>query len=78
MTMIPPKPDSVSFTDTQWRAIFDEGKNLLVSASAGSGKTTVLVERVIEKIKAGTNVDALLVVTFTNAAAKEMKEVKVV
>lgn len=74
MTMIPPKPDSVSFTDTQWRAIFDEGKNLLVSASAGSGKTTVLVERVIEKIKAGTNVDALLVVTFTNAAAKEMKD----
>lgn len=73
MTSIPLKPDNTLFTDSQWRAIYDGNKNLLVSASAGSGKTTVLVERVIEKIKAGVNVDELLVVTFTNAAAKEMK-----
>ncbi|MFS6999079.1 UvrD-helicase domain-containing protein [Carnobacterium maltaromaticum] len=46
---------------------------MLVSASAGSGKTTVLVQRVIEKIKAGVNVDELLIVTYTEAAAREMK-----
>lgn len=73
MTTIPDKPSNALYTDGQWRAIYDSGKNLLVSASAGSGKTTVLVERVIEKIKSGTNVNQLLVVTFTNAAAREMK-----
>lgn len=72
--MIPIKPENERFTDDQWEAIFYEGKDVLVSASAGSGKTTVLVRRVIEKIKAGTNVDELLIVTYTEAAAKEMKE----
>src|SRR5699024_6502555 len=72
--VIPPKTENDRFTDDQWRAIHQSGNNLLVAASAGSGKTTVLVERVIEKIKNGTNVDELLVVTFTNAAAREMKE----
>ncbi|WP_430609172.1 helicase-exonuclease AddAB subunit AddA [Enterococcus sp. DIV0876] len=74
MSKIPLKPQNETFTDTQWQAIFDQGDNLLVSASAGSGKTTVLVRRVIEKLKAGTTVDALLIVTFTEAAAREMKE----
>ncbi|OTN76553.1 helicase-exonuclease AddAB, AddA subunit [Enterococcus sp. 8G7_MSG3316] len=74
MSKIPLKPQNETFTDTQWQAIFDHGDNLLVSASAGSGKTTVLVRRVIEKLKAGTTVDALLIVTFTEAAAREMKE----
>ncbi|MER2063988.1 MAG: helicase-exonuclease AddAB subunit AddA, partial [Alkalibacterium sp.] len=60
--------------DHQWQAIHDEGKNLLVSASAGSGKTTVLVQRVIEKIKNQTDINQLLVVTYTNAAAREMKQ----
>ena len=55
------------------KAIFDQGDNLLVSASAGSGKTTVLVRRVIEKLKMGVNIDELLIVTFTEAAAREMK-----
>ncbi|QIL46655.1 helicase-exonuclease AddAB subunit AddA [Vagococcus coleopterorum] len=70
---IPLKPDNSHFTDGQWQAIYDAGDNILVSASAGSGKTTVLVQRVIEKIKSGTNVDELLIVTYTEAAAKEMK-----
>lgn len=74
MKTIPPKPADAQFTDHQWQAIFDEGKNILVSASAGSGKTTVLVQRVIEKIKNFTDINELLVVTYTNAAAKEMKQ----
>ncbi len=74
MAKIPLKPNNETFTDTQWQAIFDEGDHLLVSASAGSGKTTVLVRRVIEKLKSGVGVDELLIVTFTEAAAKEMKE----
>lgn len=71
--MIPLKPEKSNFTDGQWQAIYDTGTNILVSASAGSGKTTVLVERVIEKVKAGVNIDELLIVTYTEAAAKEMK-----
>lgn len=63
-----------NFTSSQQHAITDAGRNILVSASAGSGKTTVLVERVIQKILKGTNVDELLVVTFTEAAASEMRE----
>uniref|UniRef100_UPI00403F76B1 helicase-exonuclease AddAB subunit AddA n=1 Tax=Candidatus Enterococcus willemsii TaxID=1857215 RepID=UPI00403F76B1 len=74
MTNIPLKPANETFTDSQWQAVFDQGDNLLVSASAGSGKTTVLVRRVIEKLKSGSNVDELLIVTFTEAAAREMKE----
>ena len=62
------------FTPAQQKAIEDTGKNILVAASAGSGKTRVLVERVINKIKQGVSIDELLVVTFTEAAAKEMKE----
>lgn len=71
---IPLKPESSHFTDKQWQAVYDSGDNLLISASAGSGKTTVLVERVIQKIKSGVNVDELLIVTYTEAAAKEMKQ----
>ena len=64
----------LSFTKEQTQAIQTSGTNLLISASAGSGKTMVLVNRIIEKIKNGTSIDELLVVTFTNAAAKEMKQ----
>ena len=72
---IPPKAPNEMYTDSQWQAIYDQGTNLLVSASAGSGKTAVLVRRVIEKIKRQQlSVDQLLVVTFTEAAATEMKE----
>lgn len=59
----------------QTRAIKEKEKNLLVSAAAGSGKTYTLVERIVENVVAGTyNIDELLVVTFTNAAATEMRE----
>lgn len=74
LAKIPLKPAESQFTDGQWQAIYDVGDNILVSASAGSGKTTVLVQRVIEKIKSGVNVDELLIVTYTEAAAKEMKQ----
>ena len=71
---IPLKPENSHFTDKQWQAVYDGGDNLLISASAGSGKTTVLVERVIQHIQSGINVDELLIVTYTEAAAKEMKQ----
>lgn len=61
------------FTSEQKQAIQQEGKNLLVSASAGTGKTTVLVERVISELLQGRSIDQLLVITFTKAAATEMK-----
>ncbi len=63
-----------TYTPSQQQAIDSSGHNILVSASAGSGKTSVLVERVIQKIINGEDVDRLLVVTFTEAAAAEMKE----
>lgn len=62
------------FTQEQEQAINDHGKDILVSASAGSGKTTVLVRRVLNEILSGTSVDQLLIVTFTKAAAEEMKQ----
>lgn len=63
------------WTKEQKQAIDIQDRNILVSASAGSGKTTVLVERVIQKIlKYKIDIDRLLVVTFTNAAATELKE----
>lgn len=63
------------WTKEQKRAIEEKGNNILVAAAAGSGKTTVLVERVIQKIiKDRIDIDRLLIVTFTNAAASEMRE----
>ena len=63
-----------NFTREQNQAINDHGRDILVSASAGSGKTTVLVERVLRRILSGTPVSSLLIITFTKAAAREMKE----
>lgn len=71
--MIPKKPIDAKWTDDQWLAIWEDNSNILVSAGAGSGKTAVLTERVIRKISCGVNVNELLVLTFTNEAAKEMK-----
>lgn len=62
------------YTENQKKAISHSGHNILVAASAGSGKTTVLIERLVRKILAGASVDEFLIVTFTNAAAAEMKE----
>ena len=64
------------WTTQQNDAINARGRNILVSAAAGSGKTAVLVERVIKKITDNENpvdIDKLLIVTFTNNAAAEMK-----
>ena len=65
----------VKWTDDQLQAIYEKGQNTLVAAAAGSGKTAVLVERIINKIiNENIDIDKLLVVTFTNAAASEMKQ----
>lgn len=72
--MIPKKPANVTWTDEQWEAIYEDNKNIIVSAGAGSGKTAVLTERVIRKLKDGVDVNELLILTFTKAAAGEMAD----
>ena len=64
----------MKWTSEQLDAINKSGSNIIVSAGAGSGKTAVLTERVITKLKNGVSVNQLLILTFTNNAAKEMKE----
>ena len=67
----------VTFTKEQQQVINLRNRNILVSAAAGSGKTAVLVERIITRLTKDAsplNVDQLLIVTFTEAAASEMKE----
>ncbi|MEG0259213.1 MAG: helicase-exonuclease AddAB subunit AddA [Lysinibacillus sp.] len=73
---LPVKPTGVTWTNDQWKAMYASGQDILVSAAAGSGKTAVLINRMIEKVVAKDNpinVDELLVVTFTNASAAEMR-----
>jgi ATP-dependent helicase/nuclease subunit A len=73
---IPPKPQDSTWTEDQWKAIMAKDRNILVAAAAGSGKTAVLVERIIQKVLSPddpVNVDELLVVTFTSASAAEMR-----
>ena len=68
---------SNQWTKEQLEAIESRGRNLLVAAAAGAGKTSVLVERIVRMITDSVHpvdVDRLLVVTFTNAAAAEMRE----
>ena len=68
---------AVNWTREQKQVIEGREKSLLVSAAAGSGKTAVLVERIIQMITEGENpkdIDRLLVMTFTRAAAAEMRE----
>src|SRR5438552_8883743 len=70
------KPGEIKWTDAQWAGISTTGLGLLVSAAAGSGKTAVLAERCAHLVcdpKPHCDVDELLVVTFTEAAAAEMK-----
>ena len=62
------------WTKEQQEAIEKSGTNIIVSAGAGSGKTAVLSERVIYKLKQGVNINELLILTFTKAAAEEMKD----
>lgn len=63
----------MEFTKSQTDAINTMGKDLLVSASAGSGKTSVLTERIVGRIKLGEDLENFLVVTFTNSAAEDLK-----
>ena len=66
---------AVQWTPEQAEAITRRGQNLLVAAAAGSGKTAVLVERIKRLIlEERCPIDRMLIVTFTNAAAAEMKE----
>ena len=65
----------MNWTKEQSDAIYKKDSNILVAAAAGSGKTAVLVERIIQRIlNDNIDIDKLLVVTFTNAAASEMRE----
>ena len=64
----------MELTDSQKLVVNTKNKSILVSASAGSGKTFVVVKRIIDSIKNGQDVSKLLVLTFTNAAASELKE----
>ena len=66
-----------TFTGQQTKVLEARNHNILVSAAAGSGKTAVLVERIVRMISEGDhplNIDRLLVVTFTKAAAAQMRE----
>ncbi len=68
---------AITYTKDQQKVIDLHGKNILVSAAAGSGKTAVLVERIVQMIanrEHPVDIDRLLVVTFTNMAAGEMRE----
>ena len=64
----------MAWTPEQQYAIDVEGNNVIVSAGAGSGKTAVLTQRVIRKLLSGVHINELLILTFTNAAAAEMKD----
>lgn len=67
MSEFPPTPD-------QAKAIYERGGNLLVAASAGSGKTTVMIERVLSLLGEGVGLDRMVICTFTRAAAADMRE----
>ncbi|WP_436669333.1 helicase-exonuclease AddAB subunit AddA [Paenibacillus kandeliae] len=72
-----PRPDNSTWTEDQWKAISLRGNNLLVAAAAGSGKTAVLVERIIRQVidpEYPLDVNRMLVATFTKAAATEMRQ----
>ncbi len=64
----------MAFTEEQKEAITKRGENIIVSAGAGSGKTAVLSERILDFCKNGGDIRRVLVLTFTKAAAEEMKE----
>ena len=67
----------VTWTEEQQKVISLRDRNILVSAAAGSGKTAVLVQRILSKImdtERPVDIDRLLIMTFTLAAAGEMKE----
>ena len=62
------------WTDSQQAAISARNRWVLVSAAAGSGKTSVLIERIMSMLREGGSLERMLVVTFTHAAAAEMRQ----
>lgn len=64
----------MNWTPEQKRAIESRGVNLIVSASAGSGKTSVMVERILSLVREGASLDRMLVSTFTKSSAADMRE----
>ncbi len=75
--LVVPRPEESTWTEDQWKAVSLRGDNLLVAAAAGSGKTAVLVERIIRQVtdpEHPLDVDRMLVATFTKAAATEMRQ----
>ena len=64
----------MSFTKEQNQAITSRERNLLVSASAGSGKTTVMIERILLLIEEGASLENMVVCTFTRSAAADMRD----
>ncbi|MCD7760251.1 MAG: UvrD-helicase domain-containing protein, partial [Clostridiales bacterium] len=65
---------SIQLTPQQQAAVDHRGGELLVSAAAGSGKTRVLVERLLDRVEQeGLDVDRFLIITFTKAAASELR-----
>ncbi len=65
---------AIELTREQQAVVDNRGGDLLVSAAAGSGKTRVLVERLMQRVEQGEDVDRFLVITFTNAAAAELRD----
>lgn len=65
---------AVNWTADQLKAIESRNKNIIVSASAGSGKTTVIIERITRLLKEGNQLSRMLIITFTRAAASDMKD----
>ena len=63
----------VKLTAEQQEAIYSQGHNILVSASAGSGKTFVMANRIVEKVKSGIAIESLFISTFTRKAATELR-----
>ena len=64
----------MAWTKEQEQAIEKSGTNIIVSAGAGSGKTAVLTARTMRILNSNTHINELLILTFTKAAASEMKE----
>lgn len=64
----------MGYTDLQKKAIYERGGNLLVSASAGSGKTTVMIQRVLSLLSEGASLENMVICTFTRSAAADMRD----